>query len=282
MVRIKLIIFFMLFVQVLSAQTLHLRKRKANALEGKAFALTINDSTLSLKDREDIILKEIRRGNVPDFLRNLYKLNIKADSTGAETVFISIFVLPDYLSIGSNNDFFYVPMTPILAQRIANLTNCILPTKSLVDDIHVGSEIKLKPQPINPSKAMTTVPVFIAHTDSVLNQLEPFLIKHTAGALTAGNKKDIIISNKIYGEPTPRVVIYGWHKLDGKAIQPVYNKHTNTWADYSHGVRLIQNKIYINNKKTTLKRALTNPKLSRFFSEEGVIKKPYYPVYRKY
>lgn len=275
---VTVIILILTLLQNAGAQTLHLKKRKNNSIGGKAFALIISDSTLSLKDREKIIYKEIKNGNVPDFLRHLAAIKTKSEVNDQ----ITYYVLPDYFLIGNNDDFFYVPMTPMLAQKIATLTHCILPTKAIVDQIYISSQIKLNPQPIKPSKAMTTVPVFMAHTDSILRQLELFKIKHIEGAITAGNKKDIIISNKIYNESTPKVVIYGWHKLDGKAIQPVYNKHRNIWTDYSHGVRLVQNKIYINNKKTTLKKALKDPNLSRFFSDEGMIKKPAYSTQAKY
>jgi hypothetical protein len=266
-----------------NAQELHLKKRKQNAQGGKEFALSISDSTLSLMDREKIILKEIKKGNVPNFLRKLVKIEVSwiADEK-TKPNHIYYYVLPDYFAIGSNEDFFYVPMTPILAQKVANLTKCSLPTKLLVDQIYKEAKIKLVPQPIPPTKAMTTLAVFIAHTDSILRQLKPLLPNHQLGALTAGNKKDIIISNKIYGEATARVVIYGWHKLDGKAIQPVYNKHINTWTDYSHGVRLIQNKIYINQKKASLKKALRDAEFSRVFSDEGIIDKAYYPVFKSY
>lgn len=243
------------FVIPSDAQILHLKKRETNAIGGKAFALSISDSTLTLNEREKIIFKEIKKGNVPGFLRKL--VEIKSNTViedDANIYHTSYYVLPDYFAIGSNADFFYVPMTPILAQKIANLTHCTLPTKNMVDEIYANATIKLKPQNIPPTKAMTTVPVFIAHTDSVLNQLMPFTKQHIGGELTAGNKKDIIISNKIYGENTPRVVIYGWHKAERNPIQPVYNKHTNLWADYSHGVRLIQNEIIINGKKTTIKK----------------------------
>ncbi|WP_316829493.1 hypothetical protein [Pedobacter aquatilis] len=279
MFRLKLIIIFCFFAHMAMAQTLHLKKRKNNAIGGHEFAQKISDSTLSLKKREKIIFREIKRGNVPDFLRTLKNFITVSNH---DPVKLSYYVLPDYLAIGSNEDFFYVPMTPMLAQKVAKLTHCVLPTKHLVDLIYQAARIKLNPQPIAPTAAMTTVPVFIAHTDSVIKQLKPFLAEHNESALTAGHKKDIIISNKIYGENTARVVIYGWHKSDGKAIQPVYNKHTNTWADYSHGVRLIQNTIYVDNKKTTLKKALKDPLLSRFFSDEGQITKPYYPVNAKY
>lgn len=262
----------MVFVPALAgAQILNLPKRKSIALNGKAFALSICDK--NLKDREESIYQEIKKGNVPDFLRKLVKI-----SDSIENLSVSYYVLPDYLSIGSNQDFFYVPMTPSLAQKVARLTGCSLPTKKIVNQIYRHATIKLSPQPIPPTNAMTTIPVFIGHTDSIMEQLKPVIYNQRLGELVAGNKKDVIISNKIYGEKSPRVVIYGWHKLDGKPIQPLYNKHGSNWADYSHGVRLIQNIICINQKKTSLKKVLRDVKLSNVFSDEGIIRKSYYPI----
>ena len=147
----------------------------------------------------------------------------------------------------------------------------------MVDSIYQQSEIKLTPIPIPPTKAMITVPVFKKHSEIIAQQLIPFLSQHLSSKLTAGHKKDIIISPKIYTEKTAKVVIYGWHQLNGKAIQPIYNKHSNTWADYSHGVRLIQNKILINGKRTTIQKVVADPKLHQLLSDEGVIEKAFYP-----
>jgi len=198
----KQIISFLLLIftfQGLNAQTLKLKPRKADALTGSAFAKSISDSTLSLEQREEIIFKEIKNGNIPNFLRKLSEVvdSIKIDN---RIVQITYYTLPDYFCIGSDDDYFYIQMTPILAQKVADLTKCSLPTKKMVDNIYKSVVIKLRPQPIPPTKAMTTLPIFIAHNDSVGIQLKPYLVKHSKSELTAGNKKDIIISNKIYGE----------------------------------------------------------------------------------
>ncbi|TCC90540.1 hypothetical protein EZ428_14820 [Pedobacter frigiditerrae] len=262
-----------------NAQSLRLKSRRADALTGTAFAKSISDTALTLEQREEIIFNEIKNGNVPDFLRKLKEIKINSGwEIGEIKISIAFYVLPDYFCIGSNDDFFYVPMTPILAQKVADLTKCSLPTKKMVDTIYHNATIKLLPQPIPPTKAMTTVAIFLAHNDSVKTQLKSDLQKHNNGELTAGHKKDLIISNKIYTEKTPKVVIYGWHKMDGRAIQPVYNKHTNLWVDYSHGLRLIQNKVFIYLKKNKINKVLTDKYLSSMLSDEGVIKKPFYPI----
>lgn len=274
-ISLSLLLFFF---STAGAQQLKLKARKKNALTGSEFAKSIADSSLTLQQREVLIFKEIKSGNIPDFLRTLQELQdtIQLNSTQFSTIKYN--VLPDYLAIGSNDDYIYIPTTPILAQRIAYLLKCSLPTKKIVDKIYKNASIKLEPQPMPPTKAMTTVPIFVAHNELVKRQLKPYL----KGKLTAGHQKDVIISNKIYGEQTPRVVIYGWHKLDGKAIQPVYNKHTNTWVDYSHGIRLIQNKVWVNGKKTTLQKVLSDPNLNLLLSDEGIIEKAYYPIFQSY
>jgi hypothetical protein len=41
-------------------------------------------------------------------------------------------VSSDYFSVGDSNDFVRLPLTPNMAQKIANLTGCLLPTPRLV------------------------------------------------------------------------------------------------------------------------------------------------------
>lgn len=269
--KIKLCVIAILLAQLTYAQKLKLPTRKADARVGSAFANSISDSTLSLTNREQLIYGEIKKGNVPNFLRKLSSVEYETMIDGQKYK-ITFLTVPDYMAIGSDNDYFYVPMTPILAQKVAKLIGASLPTKKMVDLIYQNAQIKLSPSPITPTKAMTTVPVFIAHNRIIKEQM-----KGSNFGLTAGHKKDIIISNKIYTEKTNKVVIYGWHQLNGKAIQPVYNKHSNTWADYSHGVRFIQNKVIVNDKKTTFRKILTDSNLHLLLSDEGVIQKPYYP-----
>jgi hypothetical protein len=268
-------------VEISAGQTLKCRVRKTTMPGGLPFAESIRDTSLTLRQREKIVLKAIRKGNVPDFLRQLVPIQDSLDING-RMVHLLYYVTPDYFAIGNDSDFFYMPMTPMLAQKIANLAHCSLPTKLIVDDIYKHAVIKLVPQPIPPSAAMTTVPVFEAHTDSIKRQLQPFMTEHARSALTAGDKKDIILSNKIFNQGSPRVVIYGWYKPDGNPIQPVYNRHKNTWADYSHGVRLVQDKMYVDGKPTTLQKILADEDLCVLLSDEGVIKRTRYPLQRKY
>ena len=149
----------------------------------------------------------------------------------------------------------------------------------MVDLVYSKAEIKLRPQPIPPSALMTTVPVFMQHTDSIMQQIDQLGPYRSADHIIAGHKKDIIISNKIYSADRSydRVVIYGWHRSENDPIQPVYNGHDAQYADYSHGVRLISKSAFINEDSLQLDDILMDPNLAILLSQEGVIAKPYYP-----
>ncbi|MCB9260064.1 MAG: T9SS type A sorting domain-containing protein [Ignavibacteriales bacterium] len=260
-----------------SVKYLNLPERPLNSISGSEFVKAVSGK--SVVDREKAVVKEILSGNVPSFSRKLIplKINQTINSINYETI---IYTTCDYMAIGSDEDYLYIPMTPSTAQYLAKVLYCSLPTKKNVDLIYNQAEIKLKPQPIPPSNQMTTIPVFNNHTDSIKLQISLLNIDREENYLFAGHKKDIIISNKIYTTDRnyDRVVIYGWHLSVNNPIQPVYNGHIASYADYSHGVRLISDQIIVNGDTTNIANVLRDPLLSNLISSEGVIKKPYYPA----
>jgi len=135
----------------LRAAELDLPPRPASAPSGTEFARSIAD--LPLKEREEKLIAEWVKGNVPHASRTLVPVaveNAKAKATYEVTA--------DYLAIGSDADSFLAPMTPFTAQKIADRVGCLLPTSKMVDDIYAAATIKLNPSPIPPTPAMTTVP----------------------------------------------------------------------------------------------------------------------------
>lgn len=261
----------------LYGQTLNLPPRAMEAQGGGAFAASV--SALSREERENRILQEMLAGNVPLFLRQLVPLTSRVTIGGSERV-ARWFVTPEYLAIGSDDDYFLMPMTPLVAQRIADATGCLLPTKKMVDEIYRAAPVKLAPRPIPPSAAMITVPVFKQHNDTVRVQRAATLSQWPLGILVGGHKKDVIISNTIVANLKPSVpkpvIIYGWHQLNGVPIQPVYNGHGETYADYSHGIRLVQRVATLDSVPVTIEALLNDPALWPLFSDEGIIAKPRY------
>lgn len=275
--RCLLLVALLLLCAGANAQILKIRDRKPYAPNGSQFSASIRDTSLSLKQREKIIYKAIKKGNVPAFYRKMVLIKDTLTANGVTSI-VNYYVLPDYLAIGTDSDYFYCPMTPALAQRVANKLKCSLLTRKMVNNVYHNAVIKLAPLPIPPTPAMTTVAVFERHSKMIALQKDSLGANYKPGMLTAGDKKDVIISNRIYNDTSDyHVVIYGWHKKNGKAIQPLFAKHQNTWADYSHGIRLAQRNVWFNGKKVLIKKVLRSEALHQLLSDEGIIKKPFYP-----
>lgn len=255
---------------------LNIPERLENAIGGAEFVNQVIGWSIS--DREKAVVREILSGNVPAFSRRLKPLKITKAVNGKSYELI-FFTTSDYMAIGSEEDYLYLPMTPSTAQYLADNLDCSLPTKKMVDVIYNHAAVKLKPQPIPPSDTMTTVPVFKQHTDSIVQQIRQMGLDRSANNIMAGHKKDIIISNKIYiaDRASGSVVIYGWHLGESKPIQPVYNGHHALYADYSHGTRLIAKLAFLNGDSMLIDDLLKHQNLSILLSSEGVISKPNYP-----
>ena len=87
--------------------------------------------------------------------------------------------------------------------------------------------------------------------------------------MIAGIKKDVVISDLLTrSAKTNRVAIYGWHKLDAKPIQPLYTGHVNWYADYSHGIRLVYQKIKVNGKWMDYNKVFSDANLRKLLSDE--------------
>ena len=289
MQALNTIILIIVFIQAIWAQPkssfstsdtlcyLNIPKRPENAIEGSDFVVQVTG--LSIIDREIAVVREILSGNVPSFSRKLRSLKI-SETVDTESYELIYFAACDYMAIGSDQDYLYIPLTPSTAQDLADNLDCSLPTKKIVDNIYANSKITLSPQPIPPSDKMTTIQVFGQHTDSIKQQISLLELDRSANDIIAGHKKDIIISNKIYNPDrnNERVVIYGWHLSENNPIQPVYNGHIAMYADYSHGVRLISKLAFINGDSIHLDEILMDSNLSILLSSEGVITIPYYPI----
>lgn len=269
-------LFFLLLTGLnASAQFLNLPPRARNALSGTAFTNLI--TSMSQTTREDTIYTNIVQGNVPDFLRKLVPITTSFTTNGA-THTAMYFVTPDYMAVGSDADYFLCPMTPVLAQKLANFLNCALPTRQMVNQIWTNAQVKMNPQPITASPEMTTVPVFAQHNEMVRTQRVTFT-SFPLGALTSGDKKDVVIANRIFQQPPPpRVCIYGWHYPDGSYIQPLSTAHDNTWADYSHGIRMVQTFVTVDGIAKTIPEILADPELNGLLSDEGMILTSRYPI----
>jgi hypothetical protein len=246
--------------------------RLASAMRGPDFIQRIRDA--SLDEREAAILHEILSGNFPQFLRRFKSVpirgTIKVDNQERE-VATTIDVMPDYLSIGSDDDFARMPMTPQTAQQIADHFGCILPTRKIVDAIDAHAELHLEPRPLTHKRE--AVATFLEHHEIIEQQRADGPL----GVLIVGTKKDIVLSPRIF-ERAHRLAIYGWRQLDGRPIQPLTTVHFSHYVDYSHGVRLVRDEITLDGREMTISELLADPDLCALVSDEGTMTPPCYPL----
>jgi len=236
--------------------------RSPHAMTGSAFIKKI--SYMTLKDRETAIEREILSGNIPDFLRKLKPVRFSYTDKAGKLHKGTIFVMPDYLAIGSNDDFVRIPMTPITAQRIADRFGFIFPTTKMVDTIYNQAEVKLTPKPLPAGPKMVSSEYYKKHNEMIERQGAP------KGKLVSGHKKDIVVTNILINRPY-RVAIYGWHRGSGRPIQPLSTVHPNTYADYSHGVRLVSSTMIFDGKSVSLANIMHDANTAQLVSREGVI-----------
>ncbi|MCE4563894.1 hypothetical protein INQ51_06185 [Maribellus sp. CM-23] len=248
----------------LPIRQLNIPPRKTDAEPGSVFMKRIEN--LPLEEREEEICKALADGNVPVFLRRT--ISLKAAFADAEGVVhkVEYQIMPDYLAVGSDDDYCRIPMNPRTAQRLATLFGASLITSKISDGIYEKAELKLEPFPYKPvGNANETVQKFVDHNSQIERQMSE--AGGTRWQLVAGIKKDVILSERIAQQPD-KVVIYGWHKSDGKPIQPVYSGHVYWYVDYSHGIRLMNNQVLLDGKPALLSDILKDPVLFKVFSNE--------------
>ena len=128
----------------------------------------------------------------------------------------------------------------------------------MVNDIYEKAAIRLEPVPM------------YAYRDSTVTMWQHHLIiegqRKGRKGLIAGIKKDVVISSRI--KDSTRVAIYGWHRLNGDPIQPLYTGHVYWWVDYSQGIRLVYRKLRVEGKWVDYTAVLSNPRLRPLLCDE--------------
>lgn len=218
--------------------------------------------TLQWQSRDSLALHYLQSGSIPQWMRKLQPIHVTLEDSLGKQHRITFFVTPDYVGIGTNDDWARIPLTPMTATKIADLWNCFLPTATMVDAIHAAAQVKLAP-----------VPMYI-HRDSSITMWQHHLIiegqRKGRKGLISGIKKDVVITERLRNTDKPnRVAIYGWHQENGQPIQPLYTGHVNWYVDYSHGIRLVYQTIYVDGKPMHYSELFTHPFFHRAVTKEG-------------
>ena len=238
---------------------------------------------------EDLIAQTILEGNVPTPMKHFRKIVFRTPAVDSVEILkkrhtIEMWVLPDYLTIGTDESFVRIPMGPLAAQRIADSLNCILPTTYLVDRIAEVAEGHLDIFPFRPLDNRNSQPIVFQDSHNAIQAL--YKAKgYKFGQFISGLKKDVVLTYKILTQPgwESYEAIYGWHHPDGRAQQPLFIRHGNFYVDYSHGIRLIYRTIKVDGKEMDAREILESPQLYRLLSDEPMyLKKASYEGLPRY
>lgn len=273
--------------------------RPFGAPTGSAFIKTIagKEAPTSWQRREDAIARELINGNFPDFLVQQWAAVPVKDGAGLEG---RVWVMPDYLSVGNDQDWVYIPMSAPTAQRVADALTCVLPTAKLCHDIYQASTVQLprierdywregkqraqrQSAPKDCSQVSTCA--YEEHSDAIKKQMKGLNV--TPGTFVAGHKKDVIIAANY---PRNRVAFQGFYK-DGipaepcnekghKAVDPTCKRpgtptfaHERIFADYAQGVRLVRAKMRVEGEPDLMNVSdvLAHERYHKLLSPEGRI-----------
>jgi hypothetical protein len=232
----------------------------AHSITGSAFYQQA--AAMNTNQRDSLSLHYLLSGNIPDLLRRFVSIHTSfRDSLTGRITRGTYYVAPDYLSIGTKKNWARIHLSAFAAQRMADSLQCLLPTRKMVDQIYTQARVKLEPVPMYALRDST--PTFFHHHLIVEGQ------RKGRKGLIAGIQKDIVTTGKLYQYPKhDRVAIYGWHKPDGKPIQPLYTGHAHWYVDYSQGVRLVYHKMKVNGKWIPVREVLQDPIKKQLICDE--------------
>ncbi|WP_224815404.1 hypothetical protein [Hasllibacter sp. MH4015] len=240
-------------------------RRPGNAAGGAAVMASVGNGSGS--GRDNALVQQALNGNIPGFLRDLHPVTFDGNVNG-RSVTVTICVTPDYLAIGSDADHVRVPLGLPAAMRVAAEFDMMLPTTTMVDAIYRQADVRVAPSPMTPGASMTTTSYFVRHDETVDAQFARAGAR--PGMLVAGHKKDLVIANRLGRNPSS-VAIYGWHRTNGRAIQPLSTVHGGSYADYSHGIRLVSRTAFVNGEAVDLRDLLTDERYAGFLNSDGAL-----------
>jgi hypothetical protein len=255
------------WVDVPAALIRNIPLRPRGAMTGSEFARSI--SRMDGTQREQAILDQFLKGNIPDFLRRLKPVLLSRQFENGKSFTAALFAMPDYLAIGSDWDFLRIPMSLGTAAEIAKRYGFFLPTRKIVDALFAQSAFHLAPEPMPPGPRMRSTAYYWEHNQRI--QKQRLALGFPLGALISGHKKDVVMTNRLV-PGQGKIAIYGWHRPSGVPIQPLSTVHGAGYADYSHGIRLISDQMFLNGEPRLCYEVLEDPGTAEVLSDEGVIR----------
>jgi hypothetical protein len=229
-------------------------------------------------------------GHVPHFMRQWEEVR-----TGYGGVEARFWVLPDYVCLGSNDDFVRARMNPRTAELIGSTVDAHLVTRKMVNLIYDQAVYKPYAQPWGApyDASMMRTERWSVQDEKIRRQLaeagwptaqlngESRRHRKCLGydMLTAGHLKDVVTGPGMAARQGKNVGIYGWFQKDGSVIQGPsvqWDAHEVTYVDYSQGCRLVYFKMEVGGEERLVEDVLKDPELCALVSDDGPVEHLYY------
>jgi hypothetical protein len=244
--------------------------------------------------REQALYEQLVSGNIPWHLRRFTKVSQSLKDKKGVAHEVTYWVMPDYVAVGSSSDYVTVPIGGVMAQRVADAFGCVLPTAKIVWDLlekydtrlrfrlrarpywrladpkerdRVSAEDKVKYD----GKEQASTWAYVEYSDAMQERIRAVLRERELPrwTLITGYRKEVVISKALESDKRKLDFFGGWRGKDQqqKLWQGTppgladHGGHEATFADYSHGVRLVRRRVVIDGQDHDIRRVLSDPVL---------------------
>ena len=218
--------------------------------------------------RESVISTLLDQGALPAFFWNFKPVEVISGDNH-----LTYYVSPDYLCLGTDDDWMHMPMWPTTAKVWMQKNGLVLPTKTMVNQIEAQEKFKgISPLTYGSMYSESdkkynrdSSQCFWDHSKGVQRRTKEKVPQFTLGDLVSGQKKDVVLTDYLSNPANKdHVAIYGWFNKDGTVIQGMNAvDHSVRYVDYSHGLRMIRSQCMLNGATTSIQTVWNSPLFSK-------------------
>jgi hypothetical protein len=213
------------------------------------------------EEREQAICEFFEAGQCPMWLRQWVEIPVAADGLSG-----AFYVMPDFLCLGTDDDYVYTPLGAINAERALRRFKAVLPTQRMVSLVYAMSK-KQVAQPWGPpyDNSMKLTERWAVQTRKAAKGIKASGAHN--GDLVEGHFKNVIVSPRTVTSHGTDLSFFGWYDGRGRPIQGDSGAHGSSYCDYSHGVRAVLSNVVVGDRMTSLPEALADEHAYKLFSE---------------
>ena len=258
-------------------------------------------------ERQAHVLKMLDNGQVPDFLRDLCKVEVEVADADGNMHKVEYNVMPDFIAIGTDQDYVFVPMNSEMAQHVLLSWDMAPPTAQMVDQIAAkGPEVQFHPdtgtKAFRPYDSAEGLEKYYARNEQVAGRHyydawlewtgtgpDSSVVKHSElGSHPAtGHMKEFVMMpastlkgasdlDPAKGDTNPDTIGM-YHRTvqnDRGPGKGVPLDHNEQYFDYSQGLRTVSSMVTVDGKQMHISDVLKDPKLHTLLSGEGQMDSP--------